>query len=115
MRGLRGWIVAGACVAIGLTSAVCTAQPNGTDVEAARAHGLREYELGHYAEAVRHFRSAADAGDARSAEILCLMYRLGATLYDNQVPPSPPDVARWATLAADRQLAIAKTAAVPSR
>ena len=111
MRALRGWIVACACVSIGLS----TAQANGTDAEAARAQGLLEYEIGHYTQAVDHFRSAAEAGDARSAEILCLMYRLGATLYGNQIPASPPDVARWAALAADRRLATATTVALPGR
>jgi len=114
MHRLGGWIVASACVFIGLSIGVSTAQANGTDPEAARAEGLLEYENGHYTEAVRHFRNAAEAGDARSAEMLCLMYRLGATLYGNQIPASPADVARWAALAADRQLVIAATA-VPGR
>ena len=114
MRLVQGSILAAACAAIALSTGVCTAQANGTDAETARAHGLLEYEVGHYTEAVRHFRTAAEAGDVRSAEILCLMYRLGSTVYGEQIKASRSQAARWAALAADGQLAIATAPGGPS-
>jgi TPR repeat protein len=112
---LGGWIVAAACASIGLSVDACTAQANGTDAAAARAQGLLEYEIGHYTEAVGHFRTAAEAGDVRSAEILCLMYRLGSTVYGERIEASRSQAARWAALAADGQLAIATAPGMPRR
>ena len=115
MPRLRGWIVAAACAFIGSSAGVSTAQASGPDAEAARAQGLLEYEVGHYTEAVRHFRTAADAGDVRSAEILCLMYRLGSAVYGEQITASRSQAARWAARAADGQLAIATAPGMPDR
>lgn len=67
-----------------------------------REEGLLAYERGHYAAAIVHFRDAALAGDARSAEILALMYRYGPRLYGAQVPADPVEAARWAAIAAQR-------------
>jgi len=112
---LHGSIVAAACASIGLSIGVCSAQAIGADAEAARAQGLLEYEIGHYAKAVGHFRTAAEAGDVRSAEILCMMYRLGSTVYGDQIEASRSQAARWAALAADGQLAVATAPEMPGR
>lgn len=73
-------------------------------VENLRAQGLLEYDNGHYAAAVIHFQSAAEAGDARSAEILAMMYRLGAQLYGDQVTADAAKSAHFAAMASDRGL-----------
>ncbi|MEO8345701.1 MAG: hypothetical protein ABI607_08410, partial [Betaproteobacteria bacterium] len=49
------------------------------------------------------FQSAAETGDARSAEILALMYRFGPRLYGDQVTVDAAKSAYWAALAADRR------------
>ncbi len=66
-----------------------------------RAEGLAAYERGHDAEAAAYFRRAAEAGDARSAEMLALMYRLGPRLFHAGVPADAAEAARWAAVAAD--------------
>ena len=115
MPRLRRSIVAAACASVALSVVVCTAQANGTDAQAARVQGLLEYEVGHYAEAIRHFQAAAEAADVRSAEILCLMYRLGSTVYGEHITASRSQAVRWAALAADGQLAIATAPGMPGR
>lgn len=100
---------------IAVSTASSAAQANDGDAATMREQGLVEYEIGHYREAVLHFRRAADAGDARSAEILCLMYRLGPTLYGGQVAASPVEAARWAARAADGRVALATTAGAAGR
>ena len=90
---------------LGILLGASVARASDDDAEASRMQGLREYDAGHYTAAARHFRSAAESGDARSAEILCLMHRFGATLYDGQVPASPEESARWAAFAAQRRTA----------
>ncbi len=76
--------------------------------------GLAEYEIGHYAQAVQYFRSAAELGDARSPELLALMYRLGERLYGDQVRADALEAALWAGVAADRRRA-ANTAAISAK
>jgi len=71
----------------------------------AREQGLLAYERGHFAVALVHFRDAALAGDARSAEILALMHRLGPQLYGAEVPADPVAAVRWAAIAAERHAA----------
>jgi len=78
---------------------------------AARESGLEEYAKGHYATAAAHFRRAADLGDARSAEILALMYRLGPRIYGESFPADAAESARWAVLAASRRVPPAVSAA----
>ena len=39
------------------------------------------FERGQYAQAAEHLRIAADAGDARAAEILGFMYGFGASMF----------------------------------
>lgn len=68
---------------------------------ALRSEGLAAYERGHDAEAAAYFRRAAEAGDARSAEMLALMYRLGPQLFHAGVPADAAEVAKWAAVAAD--------------
>ncbi len=75
-----------------------------------RAEGLAAYERGHDAEAAAYFRRAAELGDARSAEILALMYRFGRRLYPGGVPSDAAEAAKWAAVAADsrrREAAVA--------
>lgn len=67
-----------------------------------RELGMAEYEIGHYALAAQHFRRAAEMGDARSPEILALMYRYGERLYGNQVRADAAEAARWAAMASER-------------
>ena len=84
------------------------------DAEALRQQGLAEYEIGHYAVASDHFRHAAELGDARSAEILTLMYRYGERLYGNQIRADLAEARRWAAMAAERHfrpIATTKTTA----
>jgi len=69
---------------------------------AAFAQGIAEYDAGHYAQAVQHFRQAADTGDARAPQILALMYRFGDRLYGSQVREDATEAARWAKVAAER-------------
>jgi TPR repeat protein len=87
-------------LAIGAMWAACATaeEPGG-----AFAHGIAEYETGHYAQAVRYFRQAADAGDARAPEILALMYRFGHRLYGDQLQEDATEAARWAKVAAERR------------
>jgi TPR repeat protein len=66
-----------------------------------RAEGLDAYERGHYTEAAACFRRAAEAGDARSAEILALMYRFGPWLFPEGVPVDGAEAGKWAAVAAD--------------
>ena len=68
---------------------------------ALREQGLAAYERGHDAEAAAYFRRAAEAGDARSAEILALMYRFGAELFPRGVTADAAESAKWAAIAAD--------------
>jgi hypothetical protein len=70
-----------------------------------REQGLLAYERGHYAVALVHFRDAALAGDARSAEILALMHRYGPQFYGAAVPADRAASARWAAVAAERRAA----------
>lgn len=72
-------------------------------VEGLREQGLLEYDSGHYVAAVIHFQHAAEAGDARSAEILALMYRFGAQLYGDQVTADAAKSAHFAAMASDRR------------
>lgn len=69
-----------------------------------RADGLAAYERGHDAEAMSYFRRAAEAGDARSAEILALMHRLGPALYAG-VPVDAGEAGKWAAIAAEARRA----------
>lgn len=81
-----------------------------------REQGLLDYERGHYAAALVHFRDAALAGDTRSAEILALMHRFGPQLYGAGVPADRDASARWAAIAAERRAAAAPgSVAVRSR
>lgn len=66
-----------------------------------REEGLAAYERGHDAEAAACFRRAAEAGDARSAEILALMYRFGPSLFAQEVAVDAAESAKWAAMAAD--------------
>ncbi|MFO1302943.1 MAG: hypothetical protein U1F54_04380 [Burkholderiales bacterium] len=66
-----------------------------------RAEGLAAYERGHDAEALAYFRRAAEAGDARSAEILALMYRLGPQLFHAGVSADAAEAAKWSAIAAE--------------
>jgi len=77
------------------------------------ADGLAAYERGHDAQAIAYFRRAAEAGDARSAEILALMYRFGPRLFHAGVPADPAEAAKWAAVAAEarRREVAARTAA----
>ncbi len=68
--------------------------------ELLREQGLLEYENGHYAAAAIHFQSAAESGDARSAEVLALMYRFGARLYGDQLNADAAKTAYRAALPA---------------
>jgi TPR repeat protein len=79
-----------------------------------RAEGLAAYERGHDAEAAAHFRRAAELGDARSAEMLALMYRFGPRLYPGGVPDDAAEAAKWAAVAADARRREA-TAAITTR
>lgn len=83
--------------------------------DASRERGLQEYANGHYAMAVMHFRRAAEEGDARSAEILALMYRFGPRLYGAGVPEDPAESARWAALAGGRRAMSSAVAASTGR
>ncbi len=65
-----------------------------------REAGLAAYERGQDSEAVSNFRRAAEAGDARSAEMLALMYRLGPRLYPG-VAADGAEAAKWAAVAAE--------------
>lgn len=78
-----------------------------------REEGLAAYERGHDLEAAGYFRRAAEAGDARSAEILALMYRFGPRLFHAGVPADPAEAAKWAAVAAEarRREVAARTAA----
>lgn len=66
-----------------------------------RAECLDAYERGHYSEAAACFRRAAEAGDARSAEILSLMYRFGPRLYPESVSVDMVEAGKWAAVAVD--------------
>lgn len=68
---------------------------------ALRERGLAAYERGHDADAAAYFRRAAEAGDARSAEILALMYRFGTKLFPQGVTADAAESAKWAAIAAD--------------
>ena len=111
MHGRCVRIIGVACLSIVFSSA----HASDPDADAWRGQGLLEYDVGHYTAAVRHFRRAAESGDARSAEMLCLMHRFGPTLYGDQIPASPAEAARWASLAAERRLAVAAAETVPGR
>ncbi|MCC6195667.1 MAG: hypothetical protein IT518_14485 [Burkholderiales bacterium] len=65
------------------------------------AAGLAAYEKGHDVEAVAYFLRAGETGDARSAEILALMYRLGPKLFPIGVSADPILAAKWAAVAAE--------------
>jgi len=83
--------------------------------ELMREQGLLEYENGHYAAAAIHFQNAAESGDARSAEVLALMYRFGARLYGEQVHADAAKSAHWAAVAADRRFVAATNPTSASR
>jgi TPR repeat protein len=78
-----------------------SATAHSTDGAAARELGLAEYEACRFNAAIIHFRRAAELEDARSAEILALMYRHGERLYGDQVRADAGEAARWATRAAE--------------
>jgi hypothetical protein len=73
-------------------------------VENLREQALLEYDSGHYVAAMIHFQHAAEAGDARSVEILALMYRFGAQLYGDQVTADAAKSAQFAAMVSDRRL-----------
>ncbi len=73
-----------------------------TEVEAAYQRALLEYECGHYARSIEHFRLAAELGDARSPGVLALMYRMGERLYGDQVRADEAEADRWTAVAVDR-------------
>ena len=91
------------------------AYANDGAVESLREQGLLEYDKGHYAAAVAHFQNAADAGDARSAEILSLMYRFGAQLYGDQVTADANKSAHYLATALDRRRVAAMNPASAGR
>ncbi len=95
MRRLCGLVLAAGWLTI--------ANAGDRDMTLLREQGLLEYDHGRYAAAVILFQGAADAGDARSAEILALMYRFGPQLYGDQVTADAAKSAQWAALAADRR------------
>lgn len=88
---------------------LATAHAEDDGAESSRARGLLAYEKGHYAAAVAHFRRAAEEGDARSAEILALMYRFGPRFYGAQCPEDAVESARWAALAGSRRAMLTAT------
>lgn len=94
MRRLCGLILAAGWLTIG--------HAGDRDMALLHEQGLLEYDQGHYAAAVILFQGAADAGDARSAEILALMYRFAPQLYGDQVAADAAKSAHWAAMAADR-------------
>lgn len=85
-------------------------EPEDADMSA-YDQGLVEYEIGHYAQALQHFRSAAAAGDVRAPERLALMHRFGERLYGDQVAVDPVEAAHWANVAANQKRAVATAAA----
>lgn len=89
-----GSVVAAATVA---RSAAPAELPTAVLLEA----GLAAYDRGHDMQAIAYFRRAAEGGDARSAEILALMYRFGPRLFRVGVVADPAESARWAAAAAD--------------
>jgi hypothetical protein len=91
------------------------AHASDSTVESLREQGLLEYDRGHYAVAVIHFQTAAEAGDARSAEILSLMFRLGAQLYGDQVTADTAKSAHFAAIASERRLVAATNPASAGR
>ena len=95
MRRLCGMILAAGWLTI--------AHAGDRDSALLREQGLLEYDNGHYAAAVILFQGAAEAGDARSAQIIALMYRFGPRLYGDQVAVDAAKSAHWAAIAADRQ------------
>jgi len=97
MRRLCGLILAAGWLTI--------AHAGDRDLALLREQGLLEYDIGHYAAAVILFQSAAEAGDARSAEVIALMYRFGPRLYGDQVAVDAAKSAHWAAIAADRRRA----------
>jgi TPR repeat protein len=99
----------------GAMSWIVAAHASGPGAEASRLQGIVEYEIGHYAVAVGHFRRAAELGDLRSAEILALMYRLGQRLYGDQFSVDAREAARWTELAVERRFAPEIKAAADAR
>jgi hypothetical protein len=92
------------CVLVIAAGWLTLAHASDPAVENLREQGLLEYDCGHYVAAVIHFQHAAEAGDARSAEILALMYRFGAQLYGDQLPADAAKSAHFAAMVSDRRL-----------
>lgn len=107
MKGVNCMLVAAGWL---ITAHGSIAGGSNADAHALFEQGLAEYEIGHYAQAIRDFKRAADEGDARSTEILALMYRFGERYYGNQVHADSVEAARWVNFAVDRRL-VAITAA----
>jgi hypothetical protein len=76
------------------------------DWRTAQQQAIEDYEAGHYANAVANFRLAAKLGDAQSAEILALMYRLGDRQYGSQVVAMPGQVTYWVAKAAEARFKV---------
>ena len=83
--------------------ALALARSAAADPAAWHEQGLTEYERGHYASAAAAFHRAADEGDARSAEMLALMYRYGSRLYGDAFAGDAAEARRWAAVAAERR------------
>lgn len=88
---------------------------HGGEPDAARELGIAEYEAGHYAVAVPHFRRAAELGDPRAPEILALMFRYGERLYGDQILADPAVAAHWAAVAASRRFPRVVASGTPAR
>ncbi len=73
---------------VGPAEAVCT-----------RLAALGEYDKGHYGEAARQLRHAAELGDAPAAETLANMYRVGERLYGDQIRADAVQAARFSAMA----------------
>lgn len=68
--------------------------------DAIREQALVEYATGHFQAAAMHLQQAGHLGDARSAELLSLMYRHGERLYGNGFRADPALASYWAGVAA---------------
>lgn len=86
---------------IGASTGAPTATPAAIvgATDPAWGRGLELYDSGHYAEAMRELRVAAEHGHPLAAEMLALMYRFGASRYGEHVRANATEAARFSALA----------------
>jgi len=94
-------LAAAAAIALAiLAPAASRADEAEPTVDAVFAEGVRHYQRGEYAQALKRLRLAAEYGETEAAELTGFMYLVGERLYGPGVPVDLAQARKWLHIAA---------------